>query len=156
MRHCGNLQEFEEDFHRGDADRISLVYTEDAECLVPQTSIVKGRQAIAQAWRSIVGSGGNNLRSTKKRRLGIEVSRFEASAPDGTFLNSGKYIVIWKKFHSCAAEFRFVGNTDISTRLHETVDSSRVSGVRWISPVTPYLTELTATTLFPAACCVPL
>ena len=31
----------------------------------------------------------------------------------------------------------FVGNTDISTRFHETVDSSRASGVRWISPVTP-------------------
>jgi ketosteroid isomerase-like protein len=78
------------------------VYTEDAEWLVPQAPVVRGRQAIAQAWRGIIGSGGNNLRIEicELQESGdwtYEVGRFEASAPKGTILNSGKYIVIWKR-----------------------------------------------------------
>jgi ketosteroid isomerase-like protein len=93
---------FEQAFHRGDADWISRVYTEDAELLPPQAPVVKGRAAIAQAWRGIVGSGGNNLRIEmlelqESGDWAYEVGRFQASSPDGMILNSGKYIVIWER-----------------------------------------------------------
>lgn len=83
-------------------DRISLLYTEDAEWFVPQAPILKGRRAIAQAWSGIIGSGGNFLRieTSEVEETGdwaYEVGRFQASEPDGTVLNSGKYIVIWKR-----------------------------------------------------------
>jgi ketosteroid isomerase-like protein len=93
---------FEEAFHRGDADSISLMYTEDAELFAPQAPAIRGRHAIADAWRGIVGRGGNYIRVEtgevqENGDWAYEVGRFEASAPVGTVLNSGKYIVIWKQ-----------------------------------------------------------
>jgi ketosteroid isomerase-like protein len=37
---------FEAAFHRGDADAISRMYTEDAELLIPEAPIFRGREAI--------------------------------------------------------------------------------------------------------------
>ena len=93
---------FEDAFHKGDADGISLMYTEDAELLAPQAPPIRGRHNIADAWRGIVGPGGNYIRvdTDEVQESGdwaYEVGRFEATVPDGTALNSGKYIVIWKQ-----------------------------------------------------------
>ena len=93
---------FEEAFHRGDADGISCMYTEDAELHAPQAPVIRGRHDIADAWRGIIGQGGNHVcvETGEVQESGdwaYEVGRFEASAPDGTVLNSGKYIVIWKR-----------------------------------------------------------
>jgi uncharacterized protein (TIGR02246 family) len=93
---------FEEAYHRGDADTISRMYTEDAEWLIPEAPIVRGRQAIAQAWKRILGSGGNNVRVDigevqESGDWAYEVGRFTTSASDGSILNAGKYIVVWKQ-----------------------------------------------------------
>jgi ketosteroid isomerase-like protein len=93
---------FKDSFHRGDAETISLMYTEDAEVFVPQVPVIIGRHNIADAWRGIVGQGGNYIRvETREVQEGdgwaYEVGRFEASAPGGAVLNSGKYVVIWQQ-----------------------------------------------------------
>jgi ketosteroid isomerase-like protein len=93
---------FELGFFRGDADTISQMYTEDAELLIPDAPIVSRREAIAQVWRSIVGSGGSSVRVNtgevqESGDWAYEVGAFATSAPDGKFLNAGKYIVIWKR-----------------------------------------------------------
>lgn len=89
-------------FHRGDADAIASMYTDDAEWYVPDAPVLKGRLAIAQAWKANVGAGGNRLRvdvaeveETGDRAH--EVGRFTISAPDGAVLSAGKYIVIWAR-----------------------------------------------------------
>ena len=89
-------------FYRCDADTISRMYTEDAELLIPDAPVVSGREAIAQVWRSIVGSGGSSVRVStgevqESGDWAYEVGAFVTSAPDGKFLNAGKYIVIWKR-----------------------------------------------------------
>jgi ketosteroid isomerase-like protein len=55
---------FEEAFYKGEADTISRMYTQDAEWLVPEAPVVRGRQAIRQGWASIIGPGGNTVRVT--------------------------------------------------------------------------------------------
>jgi uncharacterized protein (TIGR02246 family) len=92
----------EEAFFRGDADAISQVYTEDAEWLVPEAPPIKGRAAIAQVWKQIVGNGGNTLRIevrevSESGEWAYEVGGFTATSPDGGVLNAGKYIVIWRR-----------------------------------------------------------
>ena len=47
-------KEFEEAFYNGEADTISRMDTEDAELLIPEASIVRGREAIGQVWASIL------------------------------------------------------------------------------------------------------
>jgi ketosteroid isomerase-like protein len=93
---------FEENFFKGDADALSLIYTDDAELLVPEAPPIKGRAAIAQAWRGFIGSGGNRVRVEVREvqdngDWAFEVGSFTASAHAGALLNSGKYIVIWKR-----------------------------------------------------------
>ena len=93
---------FEEAFHKGEADTISRMYTEDAELLIPEAPIVRGREAIGQVWATILGSGGNSVRVDIREvqesgDWAYDIGTFEASAPDGNVLNAGKYIVIWKR-----------------------------------------------------------
>jgi ketosteroid isomerase-like protein len=93
---------FEEAFFRGEADTISRMYTEDAEWLVPEAPIVRGREAIRQVWATIIGSGGNTVRVDvlevqEGGDWAYDIGTFKASAPDGNVLNAGKYIVIWKR-----------------------------------------------------------
>jgi uncharacterized protein (TIGR02246 family) len=87
-------------FMKGDADVLAQAYTQDAEWYVPEASIIKGRPAIARAWRSNVGAGGNRLRIDvaeveQKGDRAYEVGRFIISAPDGAVISAGKYIGIW-------------------------------------------------------------
>jgi ketosteroid isomerase-like protein len=63
---------FEQAYYKGDADTISQMYTEDAELLIPDAPVVRGREAIRQVWASILGSGGNTVR--------VETRELEESA----------------------------------------------------------------------------
>jgi uncharacterized protein (TIGR02246 family) len=89
-------------FHKGDAEPISLMYTEDAELFIPGAPVLLGRQAIHEAWKKIVGSGGNTLHSVIREvqesgDLAYDTGHFTASAPNGRVLNTGKWIVVWKR-----------------------------------------------------------
>jgi uncharacterized protein (TIGR02246 family) len=92
----------EEAYNRGDADTIALLYTEDAEFFVPGAPIIEGKDAIREVWRTIVGSGGNTI-SVDVREvqesgdMAYDTGQFTARAPDGGILNTGKWIVIWKR-----------------------------------------------------------
>ena len=89
-------------FQRGDADSISELYTDEAELFVPGAPVIEGRRAIREVWRSIVGSGGNTLivevREVQESGvLAYDTGQFTAAAPDGSVINTGKWIVIWER-----------------------------------------------------------
>ena len=89
-------------FQRGDADSIAALYTDDAELFVPGVPVIQGKSAIREAWRGIVGSGGNSVRIDirevqESRDIAFDSGHFTATAADGTVLNTGKWIVIWKR-----------------------------------------------------------
>ncbi len=93
---------FEQAYSAGDVATISEMYTADAELLVPEAPPIKGRDAIAKVWQMIVGTGGNTIRVNtaevqESGEWAYEVGAFIANAPNGDVLNSGKYIVIWKR-----------------------------------------------------------
>jgi uncharacterized protein (TIGR02246 family) len=94
-------------FERGDADSIADMYTDDAEMFVPGVPVMVGKTAIHETWRSIVGNGGNrvaiDVREVQESGdLAYDTGRFAATAPDGSLLNTGKWIVIWKRESSGA------------------------------------------------------
>src|SRR5688572_13504619 len=85
----------EDAFYRGDADTIAQMYTEDAEWLIPEIPPIKSRAAIGQAWKNLLGSGGNRVRVEilELRESGdwaYEVGKFTTTAADGNVLNAGK------------------------------------------------------------------
>src|SRR5436190_6012338 len=92
----------EEAFHKGDVDTISRMYSDDAELFIPGAPVLEGRRAIHEAWEKIVGSGGNTLRTVvrevqESNDLAFDTGQFTATAPNGSLLNAGKWIVIWKR-----------------------------------------------------------
>jgi ketosteroid isomerase-like protein len=115
---------FEPAFHRGDVETISRMYTEDAALLIPEAPIVRGREAIAGTWKSMIGSGESTLRvdTAEVEESGdwaYEVGGFLESAPDGKVLNAGKYLVIWKLQPSGEWQIhRDIFNSDIPAQPH--------------------------------------
>jgi uncharacterized protein (TIGR02246 family) len=113
---------FEDAFSRGDARTIAEVYTADAQWLMPGAPIVRGRAAVESAWAQLLGSGGNTVRveTLEVQEAGpsaYEVGRFTASAPDGTVVNAGKYIVIWQlQPDGTWKTHRDIANWDIAPR----------------------------------------
>jgi uncharacterized protein (TIGR02246 family) len=92
----------EDAFQKGDAEVIAQAYTEDAEWYVPETPVIKGRPAIARAWKANVGSGRNRLRIEvaeveQNGDRAHEVGRFTISGPDGAVLSAGKHMVLWAR-----------------------------------------------------------
>jgi ketosteroid isomerase-like protein len=93
---------FEEAYYRGEADTISRMYTEEAELLVPELPIVKGRDAIGQVWATILGPGGNRVRVSvneieESLDWAYDIGTFRATGTTGDTLNAGEYIVIWRR-----------------------------------------------------------
>lgn len=93
---------FEDAFFQGDAEALSQIYTEDAEWLVPGAPPIRGRAAIAGAWKGVLGSGGNRVRIDVREveetgDWAFDIGAFTATAPDGGTLNAGKYVVVWRR-----------------------------------------------------------
>jgi|GraSoiStandDraft_41_1057321.scaffolds.fasta_scaffold2367061_1 uncharacterized protein (TIGR02246 family) len=89
-------------FHDGDAATIAELYTDDAELFIPGAPVIEGKDAIHGAWKNIVGSGGNtvtiDVREVQESGdLAYDTGRFTATGPDGSILNTGKWIVIWQR-----------------------------------------------------------
>jgi ketosteroid isomerase-like protein len=92
----------EDAFQAGRADAIAHTYAADAERFVPEFPVVRGRPAIEQDWKTVVGKGGNRLRVeiAEVEQAGDrahEIGRFTISAPDGDVLAAAKYLVIWER-----------------------------------------------------------
>jgi len=86
-------------YHKGNAEAIALMYEEDAELFFPGAPVIEGRQAIGEAWRRIIGSGGNSVRADIREvqecgEWAYDTGRFMASTPDGRVLADGKWISI--------------------------------------------------------------
>ena len=92
----------EDAFFRGDSEALAQIYADDAEWLVPGAPPIRGRSAIAAAWKGVIGSGGNKVRVDVREvqesgDWAFEVGAFTTTAPDGSTLNAGKYVVVWKR-----------------------------------------------------------
>ena len=93
---------FEAAVSRGDGAGIAALYTAHAQLLPAQSDVVSGTQAIGRYWQAVFDSGikGAELTTLEAEAHGNtadEVGRYELRGADGTLLDHGKYVVIWKK-----------------------------------------------------------
>ena len=85
----------------GDAAGVVSLYTEDGQILPPNTDLISGSQNIQNFFQGFIDSGLSviSLVSTEVEGMGdtaIEVGKYTISVDDQV-VDSGKYIVIWKK-----------------------------------------------------------
>ena len=69
---------------------------------VPGAPVIQGKRAIRDAWTGIVGTGGNRVKIDVREvqesgDMAFDTGHFTATDPDGSILNAGKWIVIWKR-----------------------------------------------------------
>ena len=81
---------------------LAALYTTDAQVLPPNGEPITGRAAIQKFWQGVMDSGvkGAKLTTVEAAAAGDmahEVGTYELSGADGKVLDSGKYIVIWKR-----------------------------------------------------------
>ena len=85
----------------GDADAIAMLFTANAIVMAPNAAPIEGREAITADWNANFAAGFGALRLTTDEAemfgdVAHEVGRYVVEAADGSHLDHGKYIVIWK------------------------------------------------------------
>ena len=93
--------EFGAAYGRGDARAVAAMYTEGGQLYPPNERVVAGRAAIEEFWKAAMDSGakGVELKTAEVERLGdsaVEAGSYTLYRKDGTTLDHGKYLVLWK------------------------------------------------------------
>jgi ketosteroid isomerase-like protein len=93
-------RDFVEAFARKDSAAIASIYTVDGQLLPPRSEFVTGRAAIARYWQEAMKIGIRRLETTELEAYGTmahEVGRYTVEAPDSSVVETGMYVVIWKR-----------------------------------------------------------
>ena len=95
-------EEFIAAFNANDAARLTAVYTADGTLYPPNSEAITGSEGIEAYWNAGFEMGIDNgvLTTTKATAYGdtaIEEGNFVINAADGSMIDKGKYMVIWKK-----------------------------------------------------------
>ncbi|MBN1138045.1 MAG: SgcJ/EcaC family oxidoreductase [Anaerolineae bacterium] len=89
-------------FRAGDAAGLAALYTASGQLLPPNAGFMVGREAIQAFWQGAMDMGIATAKIETREVEGhgdtaIEVSTYTLHAQDGTELDAGKFIVIWKR-----------------------------------------------------------
>ncbi|MBI3850899.1 MAG: DUF4440 domain-containing protein [Verrucomicrobia bacterium] len=98
---AGN-KEFLALFARGDSAGVASLYTTNAQAFPPNSDIVSGKEAIQKLWQGVINSGvkDGTLKTLEVEAHGDtahEVGTYTMIGEGGKLLDSGKYVVIWKR-----------------------------------------------------------
>jgi len=93
---------FSADFAKGDAAALASHYTATGEAFPPNGEIARGHEAIAKVWKGAMDAGIKAIKLTtvevaSRGDLAYEVGTYAAMDGGGKTLDSGKYVVIWKR-----------------------------------------------------------
>jgi uncharacterized protein (TIGR02246 family) len=92
---------FAEAFARRDVAALGQLYTADAQAFPPGTAPVSGRSAIQDMWKGLLAMpvGRIQLRTIEVDGNGEtawEAGRYTLIGSNGSTMDDGKYIVVWK------------------------------------------------------------
>jgi ketosteroid isomerase-like protein len=95
-------EKFMTTFIRGDAAGIAALYTEGGQLLPPNSDFIAGKQAIQAFWEGAMNMG---IKAARLETIEVEghgntaneVGKFTLQGAAGQVLDTGKYVVIWKR-----------------------------------------------------------
>lgn len=102
---------------KGDAAGLAAMYAADAQAFPPNSDIVTGT-AIQKLWQGVVDAGIKGVKLTTldvtaAADLASESGRYEMTAADGKVVDSGKYVVVWKRVGGRWKILRDIWNTSL-------------------------------------------
>jgi uncharacterized protein (TIGR02246 family) len=89
-------------FNARDADAMAQLVTEDVVLMPPGSGPVRGREAAASSWRAAASKANRRL-AAKTEEVVIAgdfawaLGGFTRALPDGTIVDQGKFLKIWKR-----------------------------------------------------------
>jgi uncharacterized protein (TIGR02246 family) len=88
-------------YNAGDAAALAALYAEDATILPPGGDAVSGRAAIQAHFAEELAQGAKSTLTLREvighGDMAIEIGGWSAETPDGTHLDHGKYMTVYRK-----------------------------------------------------------
>ena len=86
----------------GDAAGMAAVYTENGRLLPPNSDFITGKSAIQTFWQGVLNMGIKAVKLETVELEGhddtaIEVGKYALMDGGGKTLDTGKYVVVWKR-----------------------------------------------------------
>lgn len=105
-------------YNAGDAAALAGLYLEDAKVIPPGHAAVSGRAAIQEFFKADVAQGAKNTLTTEDVFGGgdyaIVVGGWTATKPDGSHLDHGMYVTIYKKVGGAWKIYRDTWNSSMA------------------------------------------
>ena len=94
-------EKFKEAIRTADGDVMPSLYTSDAVILPPNADAVSGEEAITRYWKSFFELGITDARPVTREVIvmgdyALEVGETTVYRDDGTLVDRGKIMVLWK------------------------------------------------------------
>ncbi len=110
-------QGWAEAFNNGDAAALAALYTEDAILLPPGAPLIRGRAAIEAQLAKEAGGGFQieivSLESPSQGDTGYNLGTFTVKDANGTVVDTGKFIEIWKHVDGEWKLYADIYNSDV-------------------------------------------
>lgn len=105
-------------YNAGDAAALAALYTPDATVMAPGAAAASGRAAIEALFKADVAKGAKNTLTTNEVFGGgdyaIEVGGWVANAADGSHLDHGSYVTVYKKVDGSWKIYRDTWNSSMA------------------------------------------
>lgn len=93
---------FMETFNRGDGAGMGALYTENGQLLPPNSDFITGQSAISAFWQGAMDMGIKTARLETVELEGqddaaFEVGKYTLAGEGGAVMDSGKFVVFWRK-----------------------------------------------------------
>jgi ketosteroid isomerase-like protein len=106
-----------ESFNAGDGEGIAALHSLDAKLFPPNAPPVNGRADIATFWQGVIDSGLKAELQVDEidasGTLGTRVGRFKIIGADGTVMDEGRFIEVWKYVNDEWHSHRDIWNSDL-------------------------------------------
>lgn len=108
---------FSEKIAAGDSSTLASYYWPDAELLLDNSEVVKGKD-ILNAWGSAIRMGLKEMTFSTTDITGsptmiIETGNYEMKDAKKSLLDRGKYVVVWEKRNDVWKLYRDIGSTSL-------------------------------------------
>ncbi len=108
---------------KGDSVGLASAYSADGALMLNNMPAVKGKENLIKLWGSFINVGMSGLEFTTLEVWGdenyiTEEGLIVIKAKDGTQLDKGKYIVLWKKENGKWKLHRDISNSDLPGISH--------------------------------------
>jgi ketosteroid isomerase-like protein len=108
---------WEEDFNSGDAAGVASHYAEDAEIYPPGMQPISGREAIEAFWQAFIDTGVTARLSLEETeygtRIGYKVGTYAVRAPDGSTVDEGHFVEVFRPVGPVWLIYRDMWNSDL-------------------------------------------